>query len=142
MEQVMKAKSYCKRYQIRTLDNYLINISEETRADFDDIENLIKKTKPTIVSVNVYSSYPGNSLKESTLPRKEIEDYALKLNRKYNSVWRNFLWHFSWRYLKTLIYSKRKLNYIYRIGILTQEAINQKGLDFLSGRKSHINSAN
>lgn len=137
MDQVMKAKLLCKKYKIRTLDNYLINISKETKSDFNDIENLIKKTKPTIVSVNVYSSYPGNSLKESNIPRKKMENYALKLNRKYNSVWHNFLWHFSWRYLKTLIYSKRKLSYIHRIGILIQEIINQKGFELLS--KNNLN---
>lgn len=124
IDQIRRAFGYCKKYKVRTLANFLINIEGETEDDRQDIERLIEELRPDVVSVNVYSHYEGSQLQESG--DKGLGEYATRLNKRYNSVLRTLLWHFRPVYLMTLIRSRRKWNYVKMFGTLLREAINQR----------------
>jgi len=116
--QIKKTFKLCKKYGIRTLANILVNVKGETLADYDDIETLLDKIKPTVVSVNVYKKYLGAELEEGVGQLREIKNY--------NSVWANLKFHLSWRYIKILWRSRRKMSYVKQLWTLIREVVNQR----------------
>lgn len=125
IKQVYEILNLCKKYGIRIFANMLVNIPGETRSDWVDIERLIKNTKPDIVSTNIFRGYYGVELPDQE-PSREVISFAQYTVRKYNSIWRSFSFHLSWRYLVTFIRSKQKMNYIKQLHLLIKEVINQK----------------
>ena len=116
--QIEEAFKLCEKYKIRTFANILVNIKGETLKDYDDIENLLDRIKPTVVSVNVYKKYEGAELEEGIGELRKIKNY--------NSIWNNLKFHLSWRYLKILLRSKKKREYLCQLWNLVKEIINQK----------------
>jgi len=95
LQQIRNVFMWCKKYKVRALANFLVNIPGETQQDLKDIEKLIMEIKPTITLINVYQYYLG-----CKLGKQEASEELLKWKRKYmvKVNWRNALkfssiWH-------------------------------------------------
>jgi radical SAM superfamily enzyme YgiQ (UPF0313 family) len=146
----------CKKYGIRTFANILINLPGETKKDLNLTLKLLDKIKPTVVSFNVFTPYLGteiydnspNKLKKSEyhlLARPPTElikmnpkvfrfnshnldvgRFAIKNQRKYNPTWNSLKIHFSLFYLKHILRSESKWEYLSQIKNLLREYAKQK----------------
>lgn len=156
IEIIKRVFADCHRLRIRTFANMLVNLPEETEKDLDDILTLLDDIKATIVSINVFTPYPGteifdtiitgitkkdypNLMSDATVlinkePKKyrfskhqvDFSQWAVKYNRKYNHVLPAITFHLSWMYLKNFFKSQGKLNYLKNSTALFKELINQK----------------
>lgn len=146
----------CHRFGIRTFANMLVNLPGETEQDLQDILRLVDEIRPEIVSLNIFTPYPGTEIYErlpykfrkeeyadlsksqtyllKTFPEKfrfsslpfDIEDWTGRSMKQYNRILPNLFFHLSPRYLKTLLASKAKGDYVRQFGSLVKELINQK----------------
>lgn len=153
---IKKVFKDCHRLGIRTFANMLINIPEETEKDLKDIVNLLEEIKPTIVSLNTFTPYPGTEIFDDYSRRFSKKDYPLMMEdpgwltkkypkkfrfakhdldfqqwagfyyKKFNQILPNLEIYLSPGYLSLLFNSKNKLDYVRQFGLLTQEFINQK----------------
>lgn len=156
IEIVKRVFADCRRLGIRTFANMLVNLPQETEKDLEDVLRLLDEIEATIVSINIFTPYPGteifdtrktgitkkdypNLMKDvAVLIRKEpkkykfsehridIGDWVGKYNRKYNRILPTVSFHLSPIYLKNLLRSERKENYLKMAGLLVKEFINQK----------------
>jgi anaerobic magnesium-protoporphyrin IX monomethyl ester cyclase len=155
IEMVKQVFRWCQKYHIRTFANFLVNLPGETLKDLKDIETFTQHLHPDIVSMNVFTPYPGTDIYDhsdyhfpkeeyplltyaSTLieeqPKKfrfskhkiDILSWANKKNKQYNRFLPNLMFHLSPRYIKTIFNSKRKSNYFSQFRFLVQEYFNQK----------------
>jgi histone acetyltransferase (RNA polymerase elongator complex component) len=130
IEKVKEVFTLCRQYHIRTLANFLVGLPEEVQKDREDIELLISQIKPTVVAINNFTPYQGTAIYDGGYRTVDsdpaLDRWVAHGNRRWNSIWRNLYFHLSWNYLKTILKSKRKGNYIKQLGTLIGEAINQK----------------
>lgn len=155
VEMVQNIFNLCHRYHIRTFANFLVNLPNETRKDLNDITNFADKLNSEINSFNVFSPYPGTEIYDNmeyrfskdeygellnastlieTMPHKyrfskhrvKILKWASEQNRHYNKILPNLYFHLSPLYLKTILNSQNKLNYLRQSVNLVKELINQK----------------
>lgn len=145
----------CHKYKIRTFANFLVNLPEETEKDLNDIIILMDEIKPEIVSLNIFTPYPGTEIYENapykftkeeypmlayattlvyTDPEKlkfakhdiNLMDWTHKYHKHYNRITDNIKFYLSFRYWATLLRSGRKSNYLKNSILLIKEVINQK----------------
>lgn len=76
LEQIRKAFELCKKYKMRTLANFMINLPNETSEDIEYTRKLIKEIKPNITLINVTTPFPGSDLFEQYTKNLTLEDYA------------------------------------------------------------------
>lgn len=154
VEKIEEIFGYCSKYKIRTFANFIVNIPGETKKDLVDILKFIKKLNPDIVSINIFTPYPGAEIYENCDYKFKKEEYPMltnaagliykdprlkfsehninllnfsaKYNKKYNKIWNNLRFYLSLRYWKLLIKSKNKMNYVRQFKLLVSEFINQK----------------
>jgi len=62
IEDVVNAFAWCKKVGIKTICNVMIGAPGETRATIEETKNLIRKTRPSDLSVAVLRIYPGTAL--------------------------------------------------------------------------------
>jgi len=140
IDQIYQAFALCKKYNIRTFANILLNLPTETEDDIQMTDKLLKEINPTYVSIGVTQPYPGTMFFEEYI-KKPIrkEDYK-NLNRllpsddyrmAYHSVpLQKLLYYFQFkfgaytpieisvlksdrRYWKKIFYSPRRLQYLH-----------------------------
>lgn len=155
VEMVQNIFDICHRHHIRTFANFLVNLPGENIKDLQDIIKLAKKLKSEIYSFNVFTPYPGTEIYDQmeyrfskdeygelinaytlveTQPQKyrfsnhhlNILNWSEKQNKKFNQILPNLSFHFSLKYLKTIINSPKKLNYLSQSYNLFREILNQK----------------
>jgi radical SAM superfamily enzyme YgiQ (UPF0313 family) len=156
IEQINDVFSFCRSINIRTFANILINTPGETEKDLYDIILLLNRIKPTIVSVNIFTPYPGCEIYDNLcsniskneyhllmkpatallreIPERfrfsehdiDIEHWAQVAMKKYNKALPNLKVYFSHKYWKSLINSDDKIGYIFQASNLIREYINQK----------------
>jgi len=155
IEMVSNIFSLCHKYHIRTFANFLVNLPEETKKDLNDIVKFSNKLKPDIVSVNVFTPYPGTEIYDQSkyrfskkeyselayapslindFPNKykfskhniDILPWANAQNKLLNKIIPNILFHISYKYLKTIFLSHQKSNYLSQFNNLLTEIYNQK----------------
>lgn len=156
VEIIKKVFFNCRKLGIRTFANMLVNLPGETEKDLEDILKLLDEIKPTIVSLNIFTPYPGTEIFETynvKIPKNEysklmkdapvlikedpenfkfykhnvdLGEWTDKYNKKYNKILPTLFFYFSPRYLKNLAMSKMKINYLEKMGELLKEFINQK----------------
>jgi radical SAM superfamily enzyme YgiQ (UPF0313 family) len=140
VDQIHQAFALCKKYNIRTFANILLNLPTETEDDIQMTDKLLKDIKPTIVGLGVTQPYPGTMFFEEYITKSlKKEDYK-NLNRllpsddyrmAYHSVpLQKLLYHFQFkygiyipieisilksdhRYWKKILCSRRKFQYLY-----------------------------
>ena len=127
--QIKEVFKWCRKYGIRTFANFLVGLPEEDEQDRKNIEQLIREIQPTVISLNYFEPYQGTEIYDTGFRQTKsvsLERYIGKTQRKYNSLWTNLYFHFTWRYIRTILKSKRKGNYLKQLWILLQETINQQ----------------
>ncbi|OIO35451.1 MAG: hypothetical protein AUJ74_06220 [Candidatus Omnitrophica bacterium CG1_02_44_16] len=154
--QIKDTFNNCHHLGIRTFANLLVNTPGETEEDLGDIITLIKSIKPNIISINVFTPYPGCeifdeacfSLKREDYPRLmgdpaklmaadpqkfkfakhaiNLGQWGPKTMKKYNKIIPNLAIYFDLKYIKCLIFSKRKIDYVRQFQFLIKEFILQK----------------
>lgn len=165
VEQIEGAFSICSRLGIRTFANLLVNTPGETEADLDDIESLLKRIKPTVVSCNIFTPFPGCEVFEESargIGRQDYADLMLgsvaliaknrakyrfsshdvdletwsnRIMRHYNRIAPNIRSFFDSRYVACIASSSRKGDYIRQTAGLLKEFINQKYIIYTGSGK-------
>jgi radical SAM superfamily enzyme YgiQ (UPF0313 family) len=155
IEKIEEVFYLCSKYKIRTFANFIVNIPKETKKDLIDILKFIRKLNPDIVSINIFTPYPGAEIYDNCKFKFKKNEYPIltnaagliykdpkrlkfsehninliefsnKYNKKYNKIWKNLKFYLSIRYWKVLVKSRNKLNYIKQFKLLVAEFINQK----------------
>jgi len=155
VEMVKHIFNLCHRYHIRTFANFLVNLPGETKKDLQDIINLSKELNSEISSINIFSPYPGTDIYDQmkykfsrneyaklfaasmyikTEPEKyrfshhhiDILSWVTTQNKNFNRILPNLQFHFSYKYLRTILSSSEKLNYFKQSVNLVKEFYNQK----------------
>lgn len=155
VEKIEEIFSYCKKYGIRTFANFIVNIPEETKQDLVDILRFIRKLDPDVVTINIFTPYPGAEIYDNCKFKFEkheypilttaagmiykdpkrlkfsehninLIDFAARYNKKCNKIWKTLKFYLSFRYWKVLFGSKNKMNYAKQFKLLIAEFINQK----------------
>ena len=133
----------------------LINTPGETEQDLKDTMDLLEEIKPNIVSINIFTPYPGTEIFADTqgltreeypllmenpaklaeeLPGKfrfakhnvDLGAFASREMKKHNKIYPNVSIFFNPKYIRSLWHSQRKINYTAQTNILVREFINQK----------------
>ncbi|HAJ56602.1 MAG TPA: hypothetical protein DCL35_02405 [Candidatus Omnitrophica bacterium] len=156
VEMIKRIFGFCSKYGIRTFANMLVNVPGETEEDLQDILNLLDKIHPQVVSLNIFTPYPGTEIYNNGHYKFKKEEYPLlsksqimlirrfpdkfkfsrhnidlekwigENSRRYNKIIPNLKFYFSPIYWRTLIWSKAKMNYLAQLKLLIREFINQK----------------
>lgn len=145
----------CQKYNIRTFANFLVNIPNETKKDLNDITKLIETIKPDVISINIFIPYPGTEIYDHmTYKFKPTEYFKLfyanqliykqpnkykfhqhdinilnwtKYNsQKYNKIWPAIKFHTRPFYIKTILKSRMKIDYLHQLKNLFLELLSQK----------------
>lgn len=155
VQMVQNIFDICHRYHVRTFANFLVNLPGETKKDLKDVINLAIKLKSEINSFNVFTPYPGTEIYDqmdykftkdeygelfnsSSLIEIEPNKYRFSKhkinilkwaeiqNKRFNQILPNLRFHLSYKYLKTIINSPKKYNYLSQSVNLFREILNQK----------------
>lgn len=156
VEMIKNIFNLCHKYGIRTFANMLVNLPGETEKDLDDILKLLDQIKPEIVSLNIFTPYPGTQIYEESEYKFKKEEYAslskdvtqlIKkypdkfkyslhdidlgewvrcYSRKYNKISSNLKFYLTKGYWNILLKSDAKINYLKQFNLLVREFINQK----------------
>ena len=155
VKQIEQTFSYCRELGIRTFANMLVNTPDEQEVDLKSSMDFIERLQPNIVSFNVFAPYPGCEIFDECCGNIQKEDYpalmntvllikdkpekyrfaghsvdlldwVIKANKKYNRVLPNLSIYFSWKYIRNILSSRCKIEYLKRFMSLLKEFINQK----------------
>ena len=81
IDQISRAFALCRKYNIRTFANILLNLPTETEEDIRITDHLLKEINPTFVSIGMTQPYPGTMFFEKYIKKSiKPEDYK-NLNR-------------------------------------------------------------
>lgn len=146
----------CHKYKIRAFANMLVNLPGETEEDLADIVSLLDEISPEIVSINIFTPYPGTQIYDDSgahfskeeyadlskdvcrlireKPEKfkfcehnvDLQEWSSRYSRRYNKIAPSIKFHLGSRYWRILLNSKNKLNYLKQFNLLLGEFINQK----------------
>jgi radical SAM superfamily enzyme YgiQ (UPF0313 family) len=143
VEDIRRVFKLCRNNRIRTVANFLLNTPGETEEDVQKTLELSKEIKATVYAHAVTIPYPGTAIyDEYVKPPLNIEEYdllllaqqrykivdsrfrlaahslnmeylALKFNVRFTFFQRLFFFSFNPKYLKVLLHSTRKSQYLY-----------------------------
>lgn len=153
---VTKIFDLCRRYKVRTFANMLVNLPGETERDLEDISSLLKRIRPTVVSMNIFTPYPGTEIYDQASFRFKKEEYPLlskgmdillatkpekfrfaahkidlvawvrKMTKRFNGLAPNISFYLSPRYWRLIAFSKARGNYWAQFHLLIKEFFHQK----------------
>ena len=156
LAQIVQTFHNCHQLGIRTFANVLVNTPDEKEEDLNDIVSLLEKIRPTIVSANIFTPYPGCEIFDELCDSVSREDYALLMEdpaelvkqhpekfrfsihfidirrwtgevmQRFNTFSANACFFVDRRYLRSIFHSRCKFDYIKQSGLLVREYINQK----------------
>ena len=141
--QVRRAFNACRQIGVRTFANILVNIPGETEADLEKSVELLEELDPSICSINILTPYIGTDVYDDSCLDLKPEEYSIlggqpldiiederfrftehraDLREFVNSNFRrfnptgNFLkFLLSPRYIRQLIHSSRKIDYLRQV---------------------------
>lgn len=156
IKKIKEVFASCHILGIRTFANMLVNLPEEKESDLKDIIILLDNIKSDIVSLNVFTPYPGTEIFDvckRKITKKDypnmmknpfdlieqepgkykfyqhnidLSDWVSKNSKKYNRVLPSLIFHLSPRYLRHIVNSQRKMNYFNMAGLVLKEFFYQK----------------
>lgn len=156
IEMIKNVFELCHKYGIRTFTNILVNLPQETEGDLNDILKLLDGLVSEVISINIFTPYPGTEIYEKSQYKFEKEEYtslsqdvtyliktrpdkfrysshkidlgswARRYNRYYNKTLPVLKFHLNKKYWDILLRSKAKTNYLKQVSLLAREFINQK----------------
>ena len=156
IKQINDAFNSCKKLEIRTFANMLVNVPEEKEEDLEDILKIVRQIKPCIVTFNIFTPYPGCEIYDLFRGDMKKQDYPLlaqdpsqlvandpkrfrfathnidfaiwvsKATKKFNRILPNILIYFNPKYLKSFFLSRNKRDYLKQIRFLLREFITLK----------------
>jgi radical SAM superfamily enzyme YgiQ (UPF0313 family) len=138
IEQVRKAFKLCKKHNIRTLGNFLLNLPYEKKLDIKNTEKFMEELAADTYIFGITTPYIGTPIYEKYVnPKLKINEYSLytdsrlafqkrfklashsiDLNRVYDKWQKKFGFRFrdiiytDNKYLRCILKSKRLLDYI------------------------------
>ena len=148
--------SLCHKYGIRTFANMLVNLPGETESDLTDIVKLLNEIYSDVVSINIFTPYPGTEIYDQGKYKFQKEEYAnlskditwlmevspdkfkycshtvnlaswvSRYSRKFNKILPNLKFYATRKYWNVLFKSKVKTNYFKQFNLLVKEFVNQK----------------
>ena len=78
-EQILKAFDICRKYNLRTLANFMFNTPGETSRDVEKTLEVMRKTNPTRLSICLTVPFPGTAIYDKyvkpPLTKKEYKIY-------------------------------------------------------------------
>lgn len=156
IEMVKHVFNLCHKYGIRTFTNMLVNLPQETEEDLNDILKLLDELAPEVVSINIFTPYPGTEIYNKSKYKFKKEEYpnlskdvtwliktypdkfkysshdvdlgtwARRYNKYYSKILPNLKFHLTRKYWGVLLKSKVKMNYLSQFNLLLKEFLNQK----------------
>ncbi len=79
--EIVNAFSLCRKYNIRTFANMLLNLPGETEDDLEMSYKLLARIKPTYISVGVTQPYPGTAFYDKYLKAPIPKEQYWRLDR-------------------------------------------------------------
>lgn len=156
IKQVKEVFRICRKLGIRTFANILINLPDETEDDLRITLELLNEIKPSVTSFNIFTPYLGTEIYESSSlnlspseysllgrpPLELVQDQRFRFAKhkidfkefytvnhpKFNSLHTFLPYYLSSCYIKQLIKSKRKYEYILQLKNLFREYFKQSKL--------------
>lgn len=153
VKQIKEVFRLCHKIGMRTFCNILINIPDETKEELMETLRLLDEIRPSVTSFNIFIPFLGTEIYDnsglnlmpsdynylSMPPRELVKDKRFRFakhdidfskfysqnHKKYNSPYVFLPSYFSKPYLKQLIKSKRKKDYIFQVGLLIKEFFKQ-----------------
>ncbi|SVD78842.1 uncharacterized protein METZ01_LOCUS431696, partial [marine metagenome] len=151
VREVKETFKNCRALGIRTFANMLINTPGESKKDLEDVVDLLKEIKSNIVSINIFTPYPGTEIFTDTRGILSRDEYPLLMEdpavlsekmpekfrfashnenlsqfsssnmRKFNKFLPTISIFFDRNYIKSLMRSKNKKNYLKQMKLLITE---------------------
>ena len=156
VKQIKEIFKICHKIGMRTFANILVNIPEESEEEVNETLQLLDEIRPSVTSFNIFIPYLGTEiynqqnvnlspaeydvLGEPPLqlvknPRFryaqhkiDFERFYITNHKKYNSMFTFLPDYFSLYYLRLLLKSHKKKDYIFGIKDLAKEYIKQAQL--------------
>lgn len=153
VKQIKEIFTICHKIGMRTFANILVNIPGETEEEINETLQLLDEIKPSVTSFNIFIPYLGteiynnHNLNLSPAEYSILGESPLKLvlnskfrfarhnidftkfytanHKKYNSMFTFLPDYFSLYYLKLLLKSRKKKDYIFGIKGLVREYLRQ-----------------
>ncbi len=139
LKQARDAFRWCHELGVRPMANIMFNTPGETEDDVQKTLALAKEIDACYYGFNIMTPFPGTDIYENVQPKLTVKEYAIysnavetlsdprfrfarhdldinklawKSNVSFNTVWRRTSFLFSRVYLKQIIRSKKKWEYI------------------------------
>ena len=153
VQQIKEVFKICHKIGMRTFANILINVPQETEGEVNETLELLDEIKPCVTSFNIFIPYLGTEIyNQQNVNLSPVEydvlgepplklvsnskfrfaqhniDFAkfyIKSHKKYNSMFTFLPDYFSLYYLKLLLKSRKKQDYIFGIKGLVREYLRQ-----------------
>lgn len=154
VKQTKEVFKICHKIGMRIFANILINVPDETEEEINETLKLLDEIKPSVTSFNIFIPYLGTEIYKDQNINLSPNEYSilgeppLKLvqnprfrfarhnldfvkfyaenHKKYNSVLTFLPAYFSSYYLRLLLKSRKKKEYIYGFKSLVKEYIKQR----------------
>ena len=83
-KEASKAFQVCRKNNVRTFANFLINLPGENENDIKDSLNWLKENRPDVITVAITTPYPGTEIYDKYLDQKPTnKEYQLFESREY-----------------------------------------------------------
>lgn len=153
VEQIRKVLFTCNKIGMRTFANILVNVPDETEEEINETLELLDEIKPSVTSFNIFIPYLGTEIYNNSnlnLPPEkyrmlgeaplklvtypgfrfakhslDFEEFYKTNHKKYNSLLTFLPDYFSIYYLKQIIRSRKKRDYLRKTKSLAKEYIKQ-----------------
>lgn len=139
VEQVRMAFRWCHELGMRPMANFMFNTPGETEGDVQNTLALAREIDACYYNFNLMTPFPGTDIYNEVQPPLTVDEYSLlpknyraisdprfkfaihnydleklcyETHTSFNTLWRRISFLFNVRYLKQLLKSKRKWEYV------------------------------
>ena len=151
--QIKDVFEICHKNRMRTFANILINVPDESLKEINETLILLNKIMPSVTSFNIFIPYLGTEIYKTQNVNLAVDEYYIlgqppldlvldsrfrfakhgldfkkfyvENHKKYNSILNFVPDYFSYYYIKQLIVSRKKKDYLIQIKSLFREYVKQ-----------------